>query len=29
MRPFLIFDYDGTLHNTLKIYEPAFRAAFR
>lgn len=24
----LIFDYDGTLHNTMKIYEPAFRKAY-
>lgn len=24
----LIFDYDGTLHNCLKIYEPSFRKAF-
>ncbi len=23
----LIFDYDGTLHNCLKIYEPSFRKA--
>lgn len=25
----LVFDYDGTLHNTILIYEPAFRGAFR
>lgn len=24
----LIFDYDGTIHNTLKIYEPSFRKAY-
>lgn len=24
----LIFDYDGTLHNTMKIYEPSFRKAY-
>jgi phosphoglycolate phosphatase len=24
----LIFDYDGTLHNSLKIYAPAFRSAY-
>ena len=24
----LIFDYDGTLHNCLKIYAPSFRKAF-
>ncbi|MDD5823164.1 MAG: HAD hydrolase-like protein [Firmicutes bacterium] len=27
MKPILIFDYDGTIHNTLGIYEPAFLAA--
>ncbi len=25
----LIFDYDGTIHNTLGIYEPAFRYAYQ
>ena len=25
MKPLLIFDYDGTIHNTMGIYEPAFR----
>lgn len=25
---YLIFDYDGTLHNTAKIYVPAFRKAY-
>lgn len=29
MKPTLIFDYDGTIHNTLIIYEPAFRSVFR
>ena len=24
----IIFDYDGTIHNTLLIYEPAFRQVF-
>lgn len=24
----LIFDYDGTLHNSIKIYAPAFRLAY-
>lgn len=24
----LIFDYDGTLHNTMDIYEPAFKKAY-
>ena len=24
----LIFDYDGTLHNSIKIYAPAFRSAY-
>jgi phosphoglycolate phosphatase len=24
----LIFDYDGTIHDTLKIYEPAFREVY-
>lgn len=28
MNPTLIFDYDGTIHNTLPIYEQAFRCAF-
>lgn len=26
-KPVLIFDYDGTIHNTIGIYEPAFRSA--
>lgn len=26
MLPLLIFDYDGTIHNTAKIYEPAIRS---
>ena len=25
MKPLLIFDYDGTIHNTIQIYETAFR----
>ena len=25
----LIFDYDGTIHNTMKIYEPAFRKTYQ
>lgn len=25
----LIFDFDGTLHNTIKIYAPAFRRAYQ
>ncbi|WP_448863718.1 hypothetical protein [Dorea sp.] len=25
----IIFDYDGTIHNTLRIYEPAFRKAYQ
>lgn len=29
MRPVLIFDYDGTIHDTMRIYEPAVREAFR
>ena len=28
MRPTLVFDYDGTIHNTMKIYESAFRETF-
>ena len=24
----IIFDYDGTLHNSIKIYGPAFRKAY-
>ena len=24
----LIFDYDGTLHDSIKIYAPAFRQAY-
>ena len=29
MKPALIFDYDGTIHNTLHIYEPSFRRTFK
>ena len=29
MKPLLVFDYDGTLHNTILIYEPAFRGAYK
>ncbi|MBR0141540.1 MAG: HAD family hydrolase [Ruminococcus sp.] len=25
----LIFDYDGTLHNSMKVYEPSFRKAYQ
>ena len=25
---YIIFDYDGTLHNSIKIYEPAFKRAY-
>ncbi|MBQ1463714.1 MAG: HAD family hydrolase, partial [Ruminococcus sp.] len=25
----IIFDYDGTLHETMRIYEPAFRSTFK
>ena len=25
----IIFDYDGTIHNTLGIYEPAFRETYK
>ena len=25
----LVFDFDGTLHNTIKIYRPAFRKAYQ
>ena len=25
----IIFDYDGTIHNTLGIYEPAFRETYQ
>ena len=25
MKPTLVFDYDGTIHNTMKVYEPAIR----
>ena len=25
MKPTLIFDYDGTIHNTMVIYESVFR----
>lgn len=28
MNKVLIFDYDGTIHETLRIYEPAMRSAF-
>ena len=28
-KPILIFDYDGTLHETLKIYEPAMRIGLK
>ena len=28
MKDTLIFDYDGTLNNTIKVYEPAFRTTF-
>ena len=28
MRPTLVFDYDGTIHNTMRIYEPAFRETY-
>lgn len=28
MKPTLIFDYDGTIHNTIIIYETAFRRCF-
>lgn len=28
MRPTLVFDYDGTIHDTMKIYEPAFRKCY-
>ena len=24
----IVFDYDGTLHNSIKIYAPAFREAY-
>lgn len=27
-KPTLIFDYDGTIHNTIVIYEPAFRKCY-
>lgn len=27
--PTLVFDYDGTIHETMRIYEPAFRKSFR
>ena len=29
MKPHLIFDYDGTIHDTLRIYFPAIQRAFR
>lgn len=25
---YIIFDYDGTLHNSIKIYKPAFMTAY-
>ena len=25
---YIIFDYDGTLHNSIRIYEPAFKRAY-
>ena len=25
----IIFDYDGTIHDTLRIYEPAFRKTYK
>ena len=25
----IIFDYDGTIHHTLGIYEPAFRETYQ
>lgn len=28
MKPTLVFDYDGTIHNTMSIYEPAFRRCY-
>lgn len=28
MKPTLIFDYDGTIHNTIVIYEAAFRRCY-
>lgn len=29
MKPLLVFDYDGTIHNTIEIYEEAFRSTFQ
>lgn len=29
MKPTLIFDYDGTIHDTLRIYEPVMRETYR
>lgn len=29
MKPTLIFDYDGTIHNTIVIYETAFRQCYQ
>ena len=29
MKPTLIFDYDGTIHDTLHIYEPVMRETYR
>ena len=29
MKHTLIFDYDGTIHNTMVIYESAFRNAYK
>lgn len=28
MKPTLVFDYDGTIHDTMIIYEPAFRECY-
>ena len=28
MKPTLVFDYDGTIHNTMVIYESAFRNTY-
>lgn len=29
MQPVLIFDYDGTIHNTMHIYKPSFCKAYK
>ena len=29
MKPILVFDYDGTLHDTIRIYEKSFRKVFK